>query len=260
MLTSGWVCLLQASRLTHASPPCTQIKTGHPFQTSLDSLFPSLTGKADYTKAEVHTLCLDFASPVPEVCEAVDVKSTDPIKEEEKCSNELTPVCQRETCEGEVILHEDGEAQNTSGRQQKRDEDENGTHCPFPPCIGIIADLGHHQQLQAKYGNHNSKRHHAPDGNHPHAQPLHLGQAEVGDTLQDAVVAKGAEVPQSKELPPRKEPAAIADGDGRQDHGYRHAQDDQAPDERLKEGFLWSPVRQQLLRLKGECEGKKKQS
>lgn len=118
--------------------------------------------------------------------------------------------------------------------------------------MGIVADLGHHQQLQPEYGNHNSKGHHAPDGNRPHAQSLHLGQAEVGDTPQDTVVANGAEVPQSEELPPRKEPAAIADGDGRQDHGYGHAQDDQAPDERLKEGFLWSPVCQQLLRLKGK--------
>lgn len=116
--------------------------------------------------------------------------------------------------------------------------------------------MGHHQQLQPKYGNNNSKGHHAPDGNHPHAQPLHLGQPEVCDTLQDTVVAKGAEVPQSEELPPRKEPAAIADGDGRQDHGYGHAQDDQAPDKCLKEGFLWSPVCQQLLHLKGECEKK----
>lgn len=107
MLTSGWVCLLQAPTLTHASPPCTQIKTGHRFQTSLDSLFSSLIGKADYTKAEVHPLCLDFAHPVPEVCEAVDVKSTDSIKEEEKGSNKLTPVCQCEACEGEVILHKD---------------------------------------------------------------------------------------------------------------------------------------------------------
>lgn len=118
--------------------------------------------------------------------------------------------------------------------------------------------MGHHQQLQAEYGNYNSKGHHAPDGNHPHAQPLHPGQAEVGDTLEDAVIADGAEVPQSKELPPRKEPAAVADGDGGQDHGYCHAQDDQAPDERLKEGFLWSPVRQQPLRLKGEREEKNK--
>lgn len=115
MLTSGWVCLQQALRLTHASPPCAQINTVHPIQTSLGSLFSSLIGKADYTKAEVHPLCLDFAYPVPEVCEAVDVKSTDPIKEEEKGSNELTPVCQCEAREGEVILHQDGEAQNTSG-------------------------------------------------------------------------------------------------------------------------------------------------
>lgn len=190
------------------------------------------------------------------MCEAVDVKSADSIKEEEKGSNELTPVCQSEACEGEVILHQDWEAQNTSGWQQKRDEDENGTHCPFPPCIGIIADLGHHQQLQPKYGNHNSKGHHAPDGNHPQAQSFHLGQAEVCHTLQDTVVANGAEVPQSKELPSCKEPAAVADGDGRQDHGYGHAQDDQAPDERLKEGFLWPPVCQQLLHLKGEREEK----
>lgn len=49
------------------------------------------------------------------MCEAVDVKSTDPVKEKEKSSSEFTPVCQREACEGEVILHEDGEAQNTSG-------------------------------------------------------------------------------------------------------------------------------------------------
>lgn len=114
-LTSGWVHLLQAPRLTHASPPCTQIKTGHPFQTSLDSLSSSLIGKADYTKAEVHPLCLDFAYPTPEVCEAVDVKSADSVKEEEEGSNELTPVCQREACESEVILHQDGEAQNTGG-------------------------------------------------------------------------------------------------------------------------------------------------
>lgn len=60
-------------------------------------------------------MCLDFAYPVPGVCEAVDVKSTNPIKEEEKGSDELTPVRQREACEGEVILHEDGEAQNPSG-------------------------------------------------------------------------------------------------------------------------------------------------
>lgn len=76
--------------------PCTQIKTGQPFQTSLDSPSSSLIGKADYTKAEVHPLCLDFAYPISEVCEAVDVKSTDSIKEEEKGSNELAPVCQRE--------------------------------------------------------------------------------------------------------------------------------------------------------------------
>ncbi|PKU36313.1 hypothetical protein llap_13380 [Limosa lapponica baueri] len=193
----------------------------------------------------------DFAYPIPRVREAVDVKSADPIKEEEKGSDKLTPVRQCEAREGEVILHEDGEAQNPSGRQQKRAQDENRAHRPLPPRVGVLADLGHHQELQAKYGNHNGKGHHASDGNHPHAQPFHLGQAEVSDTLQDAAIANGAEVPQSKELPPREEPAAITDGDGRQDHCYGHAQDDQAPDERLKEGFLRSPVRQQPLCLKG---------
>lgn len=66
--------------------------------------------------------------------------------------------------------------------------------------------MGHHQQLQAKYGNHNSKGHHASYRNQPH-----LRQAEVSDALRDAA---GAEVPQSKELTPRKEPVAITDGDG----------------------------------------------
>lgn len=194
---------------------------------------------------------LDFAYPVPGVREAVDVKSADPVKEEEKGGDELAPVRQREAREGEVILHEDGEAQNPGGRQQKRAEDEDGAHRPLPPRVGILADLGHHQQLQAEYGDHDGEGHHASYGDHPHAQPLHPGQAEVGDAFQDAAVAEGAEVPQSEELPPREEPAAIADGDGRQDHRYRHAQDDQAPDERLKEGLLRSPVRQQPLRLKG---------
>jgi len=185
------------------------------------------------------------------VREAVDVKSTDPVKEKEKGSDELTPVRQREAHEGEMILHEDGEAQNPGGRQQKRAEDENRSHRPLTPCVGVLADLGHHQELQAKYGDHNGEGHHAPDGNHPQAQPLHVGQAEVSDAPEDAAIANGAEVPQSEELPPREEPAAVADGDGRQDHRYGHAQDDQAPDERLEEGFPRSPVHQQPLRLKG---------
>lgn len=115
MLTSGWVSLLQTSRLTHDSPPCTQFKTRCLFQASLDTLFSSLIDKADYTKVEVHPLHLDLAYPAPGVCEAVDVKSADPVKEEEKGSNELAPVSQCEAREGEVILHKDGEAQDTGG-------------------------------------------------------------------------------------------------------------------------------------------------
>lgn len=114
-LTSGWVRLLQESRLSHPSPPGTQFKTWRPFQTLLGSLFSSLIVKADYTKVEVHPSHLDFAYPVPGVREAVDVKSADPVKEEEKGSDELAPVRQREAREGEVILHEDGEAQNPGG-------------------------------------------------------------------------------------------------------------------------------------------------
>lgn len=46
---------------------------------------------------------------------AVDVEPADPVEEEEEGGNELTPVRQREACEGEMILHEDQEAQNPSG-------------------------------------------------------------------------------------------------------------------------------------------------
>lgn len=60
-------------------------------------------------------LCLDVVYPVPGVREAVDVKSTDLIKGEEKGSDELTPIHQREAHEGEVILYKDGGAWNPSG-------------------------------------------------------------------------------------------------------------------------------------------------
>lgn len=183
---------------------------------------------------------------------AVDVQSADPVEEEEKGRDELAPVRQREAHEGEVILHEDGEAQNPSGRQQKRAKDEDRAHRPLAPRVGVFAHLGDHQQLQAEDRDHDGEGHHAPDGNHAHAQPLHVGQPQVGAALQDAAVADGAEVPQPEELAPRQQPAAVADGDGREDDGDGHAQDDQAPDQRLEEGFLRSPLRQQPLRLQGK--------
>lgn len=58
---------------------------------------------------------LDLPCPVPGLRYAVDVEPTDPVEEEEEGSNELTPVRQCEAREGEMILHEDQEAQNPGG-------------------------------------------------------------------------------------------------------------------------------------------------
>lgn len=58
---------------------------------------------------------LNLPCPVSGVRYAVDVEPADPVEEEEEGGNELTPVRQREACEGEMILHEDQEAQNPSG-------------------------------------------------------------------------------------------------------------------------------------------------
>lgn len=198
-------------------------------------------------------MSLEGALKCPELApgagDAVDVEATACVQEEEEGGSELAPERQGEADERDLVPEGDHKAQEPPGGQDERDEEEDAAEGPLAPCVGVLAHLGHHEELQAENGSHHGQGAHAAGQGHARSQPRHAGPAQVSEAVWPGLVGAGAEVPQPKQAVLSQEPVAVTDGDRREDHGQGGTHDDEGPDEGFEEGPLGPPLAQQPLGL-----------
>lgn len=186
--------------------------------------------------------------------EAVDVKAADSIEEEEGRGRELTPERQGEAGERGLAPEEDHKAQEPRRGEAERDQEQDGAQGPLAPGVGVLTHLGHHEQLQAKNGDHHGQGAHTADQDHAHGQPWHVGLTQVSEAEWPGLIGVGAEVPQPKEAVLSQEPVTITDGDRGQDHGEGSTDSDVGPDEGFREGAWGPPLAQHPPGLEDTAE------
>ena len=127
------------------------------------------------------------------------------------------------------------ETQEPHEGEGKGEEHEGGAHSPLVLWKGILAHLGHYEELQAKDGDHHCQGGH--DAGHQHAwdQPGHVGLTWVSETMQprSTTVWRGG---------CRPGVTASTDGDKAEDHGQGGRQDDEGSVKDSKKGrwgLLW---------------------
>lgn len=78
-------------------------------------------------------MVLEFLQLVPSLGDAVNVKATDGIQEEEERGSEFTPKHQGEAEERDLIPEEDHKTQEPPRRHAEGDQEKEGTNGPLAP-------------------------------------------------------------------------------------------------------------------------------